>query len=35
MSISTITVAPARSAVLSRVSDFLELTKPKIAVLEV
>jgi len=34
MSISTITVAPARSAVLSRVSDFLELTKPKIAVLE-
>jgi protoheme IX farnesyltransferase len=34
MSISTITVAPTRLAVVGRVSDFLALTKPRIAVLE-
>ncbi len=34
MSTSAITIAPARSAVFSRVCDYVELTKPKIAVLE-
>ena len=34
MSTSTITLAQPRPAVLSRVRDFVELTKPRIAVLE-
>src|SRR4051812_38233764 len=34
MSVSTITIAPARTSVICRISDYLELTKPRIAVLE-
>src|SRR4051812_36369968 len=34
MSISSLTIAPPRSAALSRLGDYLELTKPRIAVLE-
>lgn len=34
MSTSAISIAPARAAILGRVCDFVELTKPKIAVLE-
>ena len=34
MSTSVITIAPARSALLGRICDYVELTKPRIAVLE-
>jgi protoheme IX farnesyltransferase len=34
MSTSAITIVPARSAIFSRVCDYVELTKPRIAVLE-
>jgi protoheme IX farnesyltransferase len=34
MSTSSLTIAPARPAVLGRLRDYLELTKPRIAVLE-
>jgi protoheme IX farnesyltransferase len=34
MSTSTISIAPARPAIFSRICDYVELTKPRIAVLE-
>src|SRR6266480_2477257 len=34
MSISTIIIAPARASFVSRVADYVELTKPRIAILE-
>src|SRR5438128_11777779 len=34
MSTTTISIVPARSAILVRICDYIELTKPRIAVLE-